>query len=215
MKLRFASLKKSNRRVIRHLGGALFALAVLLVLATVPSLMGCEVDNALTEDTEATPSEAPFFTRTAAKNTANGEDLVGIQGVTVEALARGGFPDAISGQFRIKLDGTSRTIVTNIKNSKDVVLAKLTFAPNGFVGWHTHPGPAIVAVSAGELTITNEVDCVPRRYHSGQSFIDPGQGNVHVAVNRSTENAVVYATFVDIPPGQGPTTLLDEPGDCD
>jgi quercetin dioxygenase-like cupin family protein len=162
----------------------------------------------------SSPPESPFFSRTAATNSENGDDLVGIQGVTAEVLARGGFPDAIGGQYRIKWDGGSRTIVSNITDSKDVVLAKLTFAPNGFVGWHTHPGPAIVAVSAGELTVTNEIDCVPRTYHSGQSFVDPGQGNIHVAVNTSSENAVVYATFVDIPPGQGPTALLSEPGNC-
>ena len=202
-------------RMVQHLRGALSALAVLLLLVTAASITGCEVDNTLAEESEAPPSEAPFFTRTAALHITNGEDLVGIQGVTVEVLARGGFPDAISGQFRIKWDGASRTMVTNITDAKDVVLAKLTFEPNGFVGWHTHPGPAIVAVSAGELTVTNEVDCVPRKYRSGESFIDPGQGNVHAAVNTSTENAVVYATFVDIPPGQGPTTLVDEHGVCD
>ena len=60
----------------------------------------------------------------------------------------------------------------------------------------------------------NESDCVPRLYAAGTAFIDPGQGNVHFAVNDTDDQVVVHVTAIDVPPGMGPTQLLDTPGDC-
>lgn len=52
------------------------------------------------------------------------------------------------------------------------------------------------------------------RVRCGNAFLDPGRGNIHFAVNDSDQEVVVYATFIDIPPGQAPTQLLEAPGDC-
>lgn len=191
-----------------------FFLPVVMALCVVTFLAACDAESALTDEPEIAEPPVAIIQPTAAPPSAGPGDLIGIDGVTVEALARAGFPDKISGMYRIQLDGTSGTTVTNVKDSEDVVVAKLTFEPDGFVGWHTHPGPAVVAVSQGALTIVNESDCVPRLYDTGQAFVDPGQGNVHVAVNDGEDAAIVYVTFVDIPPDKGPTELLDEPGDC-
>ncbi len=51
----------------------------------------------------------------------------------------------------------------------------------------------------------NASDCVPRVYEAGEAFVDPGQGNVHVGFNASAGETVVYATFLGVPAGSGPT----------
>ena len=133
--------------------------------------------------------------------------------VHVDVLApHSEFPDQISGQFRIKLD-KGGTKVINVRDPDHVLLARLTLAPEASVGWHTHPGPVIVAVAEGALSIINASDCVLRVYEAGQSFIDPGHGNVHVGFNASTtEDTVVYATFLEVPAGSPPTIPADDPG---
>ena len=135
-------------------------------------------------------------------------------GVHVELLSPVTFPDQIDARFKVKLDG-GNTQVIHVRDLDHVLNAKLTFDPGSQVPWHTHPGPAIVTVQAGSLTITNASDCVPRTYVEGQGFLDPGHGNVHKAVNDSGGVTVVQATFFEVPVIDGmpkPTILVDDPG---
>jgi quercetin dioxygenase-like cupin family protein len=91
-------------------------------------------------------------------------------------------------------------------------VARIIFQPGGSIGWHTHPGPVIVTVASGALSIINASDCVHRVYAAGKAFIDPGQGNVHVGFNETDGETVVYATFLDVPAGQPATIPADNPG---
>jgi hypothetical protein len=130
-------------------------------------------------------------------------------GFVAEALGRGGFLDGIDAQFRIKLDGR-KTSVVNVRDASDVIVVRITMEEGGSVGWHTHPGPAIATVVEGTLGVINAFDCVERHYPAGHAFIDPGQGNVHVGFNAAASGrTVLYATFLGIPPGVGPTIPAD------
>ena len=134
----------------------------------------------------------------------------------VEILAgHANFPDDVAAKFRMKYDGGGGTIVSNLpRDASSVVFAKVTWGPGGTSGWHTHPGPVIVSVAEGELELVNERDCVVRTYAAGEAFVDPGQGNVHVASNPSTtDDAVAYATFLGVPHGE-PATVWVPPVDC-
>ena len=140
-------------------------------------------------------------------------------GFAIEPLARAAFPDAIAASFRIKLDGRATnmvhgraTNVVHVRDPSDVLMVKLTFQEGGSVGWHTHPGPAIVAVQSGTVGIINASDCVLRHYAAGMAFIDPGQGNVHVGFNAAAGETVAFVMFLDVPSGQGPTIPADDPG---
>ncbi len=124
-------------------------------------------------------------------------------GVAVSLLGRGTFVDDIAGHLRIKQNRGTK--VVNVRDASDMLQVRLAFAPGGSVGWHTHPGPALVTVASGFLTVVNASDCVPRVYEAGDAFVDPGQGNVHVGFNASAGETVVYATFLGVPPGSGPT----------
>lgn len=131
-------------------------------------------------------------------------------GFTVQPLARGAFPDNVDATFRVKL-GTATT-VAHVQDPSDALVAKLTFQPGGSVGWHTHPGPVVVTVASGALSIINASDCVHRVYPAGSAFIDPGQGNVHVGYNETDGETVVYATFLAVPVGQPATIPASDPG---
>lgn len=135
---------------------------------------------------------------------------------SVEVLApHANFPDNVAAEFQIEYtDGEMDTITSDLADSSTVVVAKVTWQPEGTSGWHTHPGPVIVTITQGELELINERDCVVRTYTAGEAFLDPGQGNIHIASNPSeTECAMAYATFLGVPDG-APATEWVEPPDC-
>lgn len=124
-------------------------------------------------------------------------------------LARGSFPDAIDVTFRLKEGATQ---VVHVDDPTQMVMARVTMAPGGALPWHTHPGPALVTISAGELTVVDGDDCSARRYAAGQSFMDTGNGHVHVAFNDGSVEMALYVTYLDVPVGQSPLVPTANPG---
>ena len=103
-----------------------------------------------------------------------------------------------------------------VKNHRaDVFVWHLRLAPNSALGWHTHPGPAIVTVVRGSLGYQTEEhgECVTRWYGAGTGFMDPGFGSVHRAVSRD-DGFDAYTTFV-LPTGSPSQTIpTDPPAAC-
>ena len=71
-----------------------------------------------------------------------------------------------------------------------------TFAANGGTsGWHSHPGPSLIFVTAG--TITNYMSdghhCMQQDYTAGQGFVDPGGDNMHMIKNNGSVEARTIA----------------------
>jgi hypothetical protein len=103
-----------------------------------------------------------------------------------------------------------------VKNHQaDVFVWHLRLAPNSALGWHTHPGPAIVTVVRGSLGYQHEEngECVTHWYGAGTGFMDPGFGHVHRAVSRD-DGFDAYTTFV-IPSGSPSQTIpTDAPAAC-
>jgi quercetin dioxygenase-like cupin family protein len=89
-----------------------------------------------------------------------------------------------------------------------------TIAPGGTYGWHSHPGPSIVVVQSGELTLYRAADpaCTPQVFGAGTGFVDQG-GDVHVVRNEGSVDAVVYVTSI-IPKGTGRRIDELDPGTC-
>ena len=80
------------------------------------------------------------------------------------------------------------------------------------VDWHTHPGPVLVGVAEGALTLTWETDCEPRTYEAGEAFVDLGE-ELHIAENLTDDETVVYITAIGIPDGEPVTdVVVDEEG---
>ena len=102
-------------------------------------------------------------------------------------VARGTFAP----QFKIKLRDSSR--------AGDVVVQKFVLAPGGQSGWHLHPGPAVVTIKSGELTL-DQADCSSSTYSAGQVAVEPTE-DVHRVRNVGATDLEFWVTFLDIPVG--------------
>ena len=123
--------------------------------------------------------------------------------ISAPILARGDFIEDVGVKLKFVRDG--RTHVANAADAGEVMFQEITIAPGGTTGWHSHPGPVVVAVKAGTLTYVREVkgECVQTPFPAGTSFVDPGQGHAHTALNLGTDNLVLYATYFELPAGSG------------
>ena len=102
-------------------------------------------------------------------------------------VARG----TLAPQFKIKLQDSS--------SPGDVVVQKFVLAPGGQSGWHFHPGPAVVTVKSGALTLDQD-DCSNTTYSAGQVAVER-TGRVHRVRNVGIEDLEFWVTFLDIPVG--------------
>ncbi len=68
-------------------------------------------------------------------------------------------------QAKLKVNG----ILTNITYQSSVAV------PGATTGWHSHPGPLFITVTAGAVTVYNAEDptCTPRVFTAGQGFVEP------------------------------------------
>jgi quercetin dioxygenase-like cupin family protein len=95
------------------------------------------------------------------------------------------------------------------KGATDVHILENRIAPGGTFGWHSHPGPSLVVVKSGALSLYLAADpsCTPRVVTAGSGFVDNG-GDVHVVRNEGSVEAVVYVASL-VP--HGFTRRIDEP----
>ncbi|MGI8602421.1 MAG: hypothetical protein ACR2OZ_05415 [Verrucomicrobiales bacterium] len=134
--------------------------------------------------------------------------------VSATVVARASFADPVDVKFKIGEPG--QEVVIHARELQDTVIQQIIIGPGGSTGWHTHPGPVVVLITAGELTLYSSEDptCTPRTYSAGEAFVDSGQGHVHIARNLSGQNVELWATYFDVPPG-GPFRLdAANPGNC-
>jgi quercetin dioxygenase-like cupin family protein len=122
------------------------------------------------------------------------------------------FTDNISVSVGVQPDGRDEHVV-QLEDASRIAVAEITVAPGGRFPWHTHPGPALAAVTSNELIYIYADDCVERSYPAGTAFVDPGGDNVHTAYNPSdTEPTTVMVTFLGVPP-EGPLTVPVDEGE--
>ncbi len=138
-------------------------------------------------------------------------------------FARASFADPTSIQFTVRryygpfFRPGFREQVINVDNAKETVMQQIVIAPGGHTGWHSHPGPVVVLIKSGQMSFYDSDDptCTARIYTAGQSFIDSGQGHVHIARNESqSENLELWATYFDVPPGGAFRIDAPNPGIC-
>ena len=71
------------------------------------------------------------------------------------------------------------------KADSDVYVTRNAIAAGGQSGWHTHPGPSLITVTVGEITVYEADLCTPRVYRAGEGSVDLGSGHVHLIRNES------------------------------
>jgi len=109
--------------------------------------------------------------------------------------------------LKIETDTYELEIKTN--GLSDARVVEFRVIPGGHFGWHTHPGPVFVMVTAGTLTLyeaddpTTGVD-----YAAGTGFVDPGGGHVHDARNEGNTDVKLVAFFLT---PQGTPIRIDAP----
>ena len=104
---------------------------------------------------------------------------------------------------------------TIVKGDSDVYIVQNTFPSGAHTGWHTHPGPSLVTVTAGTITAYEAADpnCTPHVYQTGDSFTDLGCGEVHLLRNEGSVCAVTIAVQI-IPAGQPRRIDAAQPPNC-
>jgi quercetin dioxygenase-like cupin family protein len=128
--------------------------------------------------------------------------------VTNTGIARGNL-----GTFQLQSKFGQYTIELKSHDDTDAEVRKLVFAPGGVSGWHSHPGPVIVVVSAGALTVYDASDpnCRSTVYPAGTAFIEGT--TVHDVRNEGTVDAEAGDLFF-IPAGGARRIEADAPANC-
>ncbi|TMC46472.1 MAG: cupin domain-containing protein [Chloroflexi bacterium] len=127
-----------------------------------------------------------------------------VHGVTSTIFAIGQFHEidskTLSPHWQARID---------TKGESDVWMLQNTIVPGGSFGWHSHPGPSLVVVKSGALTLYRADDpaCTPEHVSAGSGFVDNG-GDTHLVRNEGTVDAVVYVTSI-VP--RGAQRRIDEP----
>jgi hypothetical protein len=130
----------------------------------------------------------------------------------------------VIGRFADGIDATAKTDVDpgtatdlwqarlRTKGATDVQILENIIAPGGTFGWHSHPGPSLVIVRSGTLSVYHAPDCIPEDFGpgspNGSTFIDQGHDLHMVRNNSTTVTADVYVvSFVPA----GFSRRIDEP----
>jgi quercetin dioxygenase-like cupin family protein len=91
----------------------------------------------------------------------------------------------------------------------DVYFTHLRIEPGGHGGWHSHPGPSIIAVKSGTATFYDDCDGArtPHVYPAGTGFVEDA-GCVHILGNEgNVDLEVVVLQLVPL----GAPRRIDEP----
>jgi quercetin dioxygenase-like cupin family protein len=101
-------------------------------------------------------------------------------------------------------------LMTRVRGDSDLYVTQHIFQPGGQTGWHTHPGPSLITVVEGTLTVYKD-DCTFETYSAGESFTDIGCGDLHNVRNETGAEAKDIA--VQIVPHLAPRRIdADDPG---
>jgi quercetin dioxygenase-like cupin family protein len=100
------------------------------------------------------------------------------------------------------------------RHRSNVVTVRIDFKPGDTTGWHSHPGRVLVQVVSGAVTLRHAGHgrCLSEVVNAGHGFFET-PGAVHVAENRGSTPAVLYATFV-LPSNAGPEVAAPIPAPC-
>lgn len=115
-------------------------------------------------------------------------------GITAQLLARG----TVAQASHVRVAGVRLAT----RGPVDVATVHVTFQPGGSTGWHTHPGPALVTVTSGELTLHRAKGCRTRTFGAGQTFLEYGPRDVNLTRNKTgglTETVVTFLLPVGAP----------------
>jgi quercetin dioxygenase-like cupin family protein len=98
----------------------------------------------------------------------------------------------------------------------DVQTVDVAFAPGGYTGWHSHPGPEVVTVKSGSVTFTRVRDgvCTTSTYGPGQGFVAYPQDTFIVRNASSLQAAEMVVILFGVSTGGANRIDRADPGIC-
>jgi len=128
----------------------------------------------------------------------------------------GHFADGIDASAKTDVDSGYATdfwqVRISAKGATDVHVLENVIAPGGTFGWHSHPGPSLVIVNSGTLSVYHAPDCMAQDFgpgsRNGSTFVDQGH-DLHMVRNNSA-TAVADVFVVSFVPAGFPRRI-DEP----
>jgi hypothetical protein len=122
-------------------------------------------------------------------------------GLKSELLARGGAGE-------LEIHDKSMGLKLDAGQPTDVAVVRATLEPGGSTGWHGHPGPSIVVVKSGAVTLSEPGHrdhgrrrCSTQVFNAGSSFVHPE--HAHTFVN-STDVVTEFFVVYMVPAGAAP-----------
>jgi quercetin dioxygenase-like cupin family protein len=124
------------------------------------------------------------------------------------------FPNGLLNLMCNEFDQYGWFLKMMVKGDSELYVVRNTFPVGAHTGWHTHPGPSLITVISGELTVYEADSCnAPVVYHAGETFTDIGCGDVHLVRNEGTVCAVNIAVQI-VPAGQPRRIDASQPANC-
>jgi quercetin dioxygenase-like cupin family protein len=116
---------------------------------------------------------------------------------------------AVLGPINTKAETDDWELELKTSGKSDVYFTHFKLAPGAHGGWHSHPGPSIIAVKSGTATFYD--DCVdptiPMVFPAGTGFVEEA-GCVHILVNEGDVDLEVVVMQI-VP--RGAPRRIDEP----
>jgi len=104
---------------------------------------------------------------------------------------------AVLDEVDTKSETDSHGVKFKTKGFSDVYVTSITIKPGGYSGWHSHPGPSIISVKSGTLTLYD--DCVdpsiPYVFPASSGLVEDAEC-VHNVVNEGDTDLVFVVVQV-------------------
>jgi quercetin dioxygenase-like cupin family protein len=102
-----------------------------------------------------------------------------------------------AGTIGSRVHAHSAGIGIETQGPRDMLVTSIVVDPGGSFGWHSHPGPVLVAVSKGTLTFYEPkgARCSRSTITANHAFIEDGQ-DVHLARNEGSAPVELNAIFL-------------------
>lgn len=115
-------------------------------------------------------------------------------------------------RVKFKVPSVRPVLSCGASKACDTAVQQLTISPQGHTGWHSHPGPTVVAVAQGEGTLyhAGESGCPGHKFAANSGFYQPPT-DVHNFRNEGAGPLTVFA-FYALPTGTPNTAIrTDQP----
>jgi hypothetical protein len=140
---------------------------------------------------------------------------IGFQGMTV---AKATFEELGINLHTIPADDWQMRLKT--QGFTDIYVQKNTWAPLSTTGWHTHPGPSLIVITAGTVVAYDSDDptCSPTVYTADSGgvnhFVDAGGGHVHLVRNEDSSITATGYAVQFVPEAATRRIDADQPASC-